>query len=176
MNSEAGKYARFEYERRFLVTDDGGWRSLVEPYSKHFEDKYLRDSRLRLRVSTDSDGDRRIIKLTKKYESESPYFQSITSIILTPGEYRTFAALDGFRIAKRRHYHNHRGRIFSIDVFEDELSGLILCETEAASLDELMAVEFPGYAKIEVTEDGFFSGGNLCRTTAAELKRKLSAF
>lgn len=66
--------------------------------------------------------------------------------------------------------------MFSIDVFEGELEGLVLCETEAAGLAELMAVEPPAYAKQEVTEDPFFTGGNLCRTTRADLLRKLSTF
>jgi CYTH domain-containing protein len=176
MNEEATKYSRFEFERRFLVSTDARWTDLVEPYAKTFEDKYLRNSRLRLRVLSDSDSDRRLIKLTKKYESDSPYFQLISSIILSPDEYRTFDRLEGDRLRKKRYYHHYRGRVFSIDVFEDELDGLILSETEAASIDELMSAELPAYAKYEVTEDSFFNGGNLCRTTPAELKRKLSAF
>jgi CYTH domain-containing protein len=176
MNEEATKYSRFEYERRFLVSTGAQWTDLIEPYSKNLEDKYLRKSRFRLRTLTDSDSNRRLIKLTKKYESDSPYFQLISSIILSPEEYRMFDALAGNRLRKKRRYHNYSGRMFSIDVFEDELDGLVLCETEAASLEELMAAEFPGYAKHEVTEDNFFNGGNLCRTTQAELKRKLSFY
>jgi CYTH domain-containing protein len=66
--------------------------------------------------------------------------------------------------------------VFSIDVFEGELEGLVLCETEADGLDELMAIESPAYVQHEVTEDLFFTGGNLCRTTRADLLRKLSTF
>jgi CYTH domain-containing protein len=66
--------------------------------------------------------------------------------------------------------------VFSIDVFEGELDGLILCETEAEGLEELMAIQPPVYVRHEVTEDPFFAGGNLCRTPRAELLRKLSTF
>lgn len=149
---------------------------MVEPYSKSFEDKYLRNSRLRLRVLTDSDTGRRIIKLTKKLESDSPYFQTISRILLSPGEYEIFDTLPGDRLRKTRHYHVHQGRVFSIDVFEGELDGLILCETEAEGLEELMSIQPPAYVRHEVTEDPFFTGGNLCRTTRAELLRKLSSF
>src|SRR5262249_58806745 len=117
LNQET-KYTRVEYERRFLVSPQADWRSLVEPYSKTFEDKYLRHSRLRLRILTDSDTGRRLIKLTKKSESDSPYYQRISRILLSPSEYELLDGLEGDRLKKVRHYHNYRGRVFSIDVFE----------------------------------------------------------
>lgn len=176
MDIEEAKYTRVEYERRFLVSSGYDWRSAVESYSKSFEDKYLRDARLRLRILTDLDTGRRVIKLNKKYESDSPYFRAVSRILLTPEEHTLLDALEGNRLRKTRYYHNYRGRIFSVDVFESELEGLILCETEADGLEELMLAEPPDYARREVTEDPFFTGGNLCRTSRQELMRKLSAF
>lgn len=176
MNANDAKYTRVEYERRFLVPAQADWRSALEPYSKIFEDKYLRNTRLRLRILTDTDTGRRIVKLNKKAESPSPYFQTISRILLSPTEYQLFDGLAGDRLRKERHYHHHLGRVFSIDVFEGELDGLVLCETEAEGMEELMAAQFPAYAAHEVTEDAFFTGGNLCRTTRAELLRKLAAF
>jgi CYTH domain-containing protein len=173
MDTEESKYTRVEYERRFLVSTHSNWRSAVESYSKTFEDKYLRHARLRLRILTDSDTGRRIIKLTKKFESASAYFQTISRILLSPSEYQLLDGLEGDRIRKVRHYHNYHGRVFSIDVFEGELDGLILCEIETEGIEELMRAEPPAYVKYEVTEDAFFTGGNLCRTTRAELLRKL---
>ena len=172
MDIEEFKYSRVEYERRFLVSP-ADWKGVVEPYSKTFEDKYLRHARLRLRIMTDSDTGRRIIKLTKKFESTSPYFQTISRILLSPGEYQLLDGLEGDRLKKIRHYHNYLGRVFSIDVFEGELDGLVLCEVEAEGIEELMLAEPPAYAQYEVTEDAFFTGGNLCRTTRAGLSRKL---
>jgi CYTH domain-containing protein len=174
MNPEADKYSRIEYERRFLVAPDADWRRFVEPHSKTFEDKYLRDSRLRLRILTDSDTNRRLIKLTKKYESDSPYFQQITTIILSPAEYQTLEYLEGNRLRKTRYYHHYQNRVFSIDVFENELDGLLICEVESGSLDDLMSAEPPAYVWREVTEDLFFTGGNLCRMTKADLLNELS--
>jgi CYTH domain-containing protein len=174
MDIEELKYTRVEYERRFLVSPHSDWRSAVESYSKTFEDKYLCHARLRLRILTDSDTRRRIIKLTKKFESTSPYFQTISRILLSPSEYELLDDLEGDRLKKIRHYHNYCDQVFSVDVFEGELDGLVLCEVEAEGIEELMLVEPPPYVKYEVTEDTFFTGGNLCRTTRAELLRKLS--
>ncbi len=174
--SEETKYTRIEHERRFLVSPQAGWRSLVESYSKTFEDKYLRDTRLRLRILTDSDTGRRLLKLNKKFESTSPYFRTVSRILLSPSEYELFDDLAGYRLKKVRYYHHDRGRVFSIDVFAGELAGLVLCETEAEGLEELMAVVPPAYVKQEVTADPFFTGGNLCQTTRTDLLRKLSTF
>jgi len=176
MDVEETKYTRVEYERRFLVPPHSEWQSTTEPYSKLFEDKYLRGTRLRLRILSDTDTGRRIIKLNKKSESPSPYFQTISRILLSPTEHKLFDGLEGDLLKKERHYHRHLGRVFSIDVFEGELEGLVLCETEADGLEDLMSAQFPIFATHEVTEDPFFTGGNLCRTTRAELLRKLAAF
>lgn len=176
MSAEDAKYTRIEYERRFIVPTRSDWRANIEPYSKIFEDKYLRNTRLRLRVLTDTDTGRRIIKLSKKAESPSPYFQTISRILLSPAEYELFDGLAGDRLKKERHYHRHLGRVFSIDAFKGELEGLFLCETEADGMEDLMSVQFPSFATHEVTEDSFFTGGNLCRTTRADLLRKLAAF
>lgn len=176
MNLDELKYSRVEYERRFLVSADADWKSAVESYSKSFEDKYLRDSRLRLRILTDSDTGRRVLKLNKKLESTSPQFRTVSRILLSPSEYNLLEGLEGDRMTKTRYYQNYRSRVFSIDVFAGELDGLVLCETEGDSLEHLMSAEPPSYARPEVTEDPFFEGGNLCRTTRADLMRKLSMF
>ena len=83
MSTDELKYTRVEYERRFLVSPYSDWRSAVEAYSKVFEDNYIRGTRLRLRVLTDSDTGRRVIKLTKEFESPSPYFRTISRILST---------------------------------------------------------------------------------------------
>ena len=167
------KYTRIEYERRFLVSPLADWKSRVEPYSKTFDDKYIHSTRLRLRVLVDSESGLRLIKLNKKIESTSPYFSTVSRILLSPTEYELLDRLEGERIKKVRYYHHHLGRIFSVDVFDGDLQGLVLCEIEADNLEELMMAEPPECVTHEVTEDAFFRGGNLCRTTRSELQHKL---
>lgn len=172
-DTEEAKYTRVEYERRFLVPPDVNWRRDVESYSKTFEDNYIRNSRLRLRILTDSDTGRRVFKLTRKSDSPSPYFRTVSRILLSPSEYKLLECLEGYRLNKTRYYHYWHGQVFSIDVFEDELAGLVLCETEADGLEDLMSAEAPPYARYEVTDDPFFDGGNLSRTTRTDLMAKL---
>lgn len=176
MTTKALKYPRVEYERRFLVAHNSKWRNYVESYSKRYEDSYLRQSRLRVRKLTDLDTGRQVIKLTKKFESPSPYFQTNSRIILSELEYNLFDKLESDDISKVRYYHNYENSLFSIDVFEGELTGLILCEHEAESLQDLMIVTPPDYVISEVTEDTFFTGGNLSRIKHTELMHKLSGY
>jgi CYTH domain-containing protein len=79
----------------------------------------------------------------------------------------------GRTITKRRYRLAHGGRGFGVDVFEGELAGLVLCEAEADSRAAVMALTFPPWAGREVTDDPFFTGGNLCTLSAADLAARL---
>jgi CYTH domain-containing protein len=164
------KYARIEYERRFLVDPNANWQRTAKPYSKRFEDRYLDCGRLRVRRLEDSDTGRVAFKLTKKYESDSMFAQPIVSIWLSPAEYEVLTSLPGRDLSKTRYYDEFLGRVFSIDVFRGKLDGLILCETESESADALGAACFPPYARWEVTENPFFAGGSLCRAERPEVE------
>lgn len=168
------KYARIEYERRFLVDPTLGWQRNVKPYSKLFEDRYLACGRLRLRRLEDSDTGRVAFKLTKKFESDSMFAQPVVSVWLSLPEYEALARLPGCGLTKRRYYEECDGLVFSIDVFHGELDGLILCETESESLDALCAACFPQYARWDVTEDRFFTGGSLCRAARSQVEAAIA--
>ncbi len=165
---------RIEDERKFLVAPDTDWRTTAKPYAKHIVDRYLSCGRLRLRQMTDTDNGKVAYKLTKKPGAISAYHQPIETLYLSESEYQTFLPLDGVDLTKTRHYHHANGQVFGIDVFEDELSGLVICEAEADSLEQLKAIAFPPYAGIEVTENPFFTGGTLCKASAADLARELA--
>ncbi len=87
MSNDGTEYTRTEYERRFLVGPGRTWVDRAEPVSRVLDDKYLRDTRLRLRIVTDSHSGQRTLKLTKKSESSSSYFTTISRILLSPQEY-----------------------------------------------------------------------------------------
>ncbi|HEV3332984.1 MAG TPA: hypothetical protein VG096_18480 [Bryobacteraceae bacterium] len=172
--AEAPKYARLENERRFLVDPDSGWQRNVKPYSKSLQDRYLDGGRLRLRRSQDSDTGRVAFKLTKKYESESSFSQPIVSVQLWLAEYEALASLPGRNLTKTRHYDEYEGCVFSIDVFQGGLAGLILCEPEAETPQALQEIRFPPYALWEVTEEAFFTGGSLCRGKRPEVEAAIA--
>jgi len=156
-------YTRMEYERRFLVDPASDWKRWTKPYSRRIEDRYLSCGRLRVRVMANLDEPRTIYKLTKKFESSLPSQQPVVNIYLSETEWQELKQLPGYDLIKIRHYHEYEGRVFSVDEFAGQLRGLVLCETEAGSAEELAAIQFPHYATTEVTSDPRFTGGELAK-------------
>jgi len=168
------KYARWENERRFLVREgDAGFLS-GKPYFRLIEDRYLSCGRLRLRKLSDFETGAVIHKLTKKYPSESALSQPIVSLFLSEGEHAALQALPGADLLKRRYYDEVDGRVFSVDVFEGTLAGLLLCSIETDTLEELERVTVPRYAGPDLTHDPFYCGGRLCVATREELEQALA--
>ncbi len=166
------KYARWEHERKFFVPP-----AATHPWMRtapwEVRDRYLDVGRMRLRAVTDTGSGEQTFKLCKKFSPESAYSQAIVNIYLSRDEYESLLQLPGRELNKRRFHDRFDGHTFGVDVFEAELDGLVLCEVEASSESELMGVEFPPYARVEVTEDLFFTGGSLCRASASELAHRL---
>jgi CYTH domain-containing protein len=144
---QAGKYARFELERRFLLDhlpgDSGPGKPMV--------DRYVEGSRLRLRQAGSE------YKLSQKEAHAPPDFAvtTITTIYLSPEEFEIVSVLPGRELCKRRY---HLGP-YSIDVFEGSLEGLILAERSYASEEEMRADAPPEFAVREVSDDVRYTGG-----------------
>jgi CYTH domain-containing protein len=150
--SPAGKYARFELERRFLVDrlpDGLGEGHLIV-------DRYIAGSSLRLRRVESRPPQ---YKLTQKQAPVPPDYATttITNIYLSAAEYELLTVLPGQELRKRR----HRLGQYSIDVFEGELEGLILAEASFTSEGEMRTHAAPGFAVREVSADIRYTGGRL---------------
>jgi CYTH domain-containing protein len=179
MSQHAGKYARFEFERRFLVEHlpEGidqrrGW---------HITDRYIKDTQLRLRrMEPIHEGDT-IFKLGQKQVPSPPDFgrMTITNIYLSPDEYTVLADLEALELHKRRYSFAHNARIFSIDVFEEKLVGLVLAETGFDTVEEMdQPLDLPSWVGHEMSKDSRFTGGALASLSpeeAAELLRQMAA-
>jgi CYTH domain-containing protein len=154
----AGKYARWELERRFLcsrvpetASEAPGWDVV---------DRYLPGSRLRLRRMDALDGSETIFKLGKKEVPAPPDFarMTITTIYLSADEYEQLAALPANVLHKRRYRIEEGGRLWSVDVFDD---GLVLVETEVETATEQF--ELPDWVERDVSDDERYTGGQLAR-------------
>ena len=170
-----GKYACLETERRYLLKKfpDGllentnGWL---------ITDRYFPNTRLRLRHMKSVSGTENIYKLTQKYRSETQnaYETTITNLYLTEEEYNYLESLEGGIIQKKRYPYSVQNHNFSIDVFEGRHQGLILAEMEFEGRSELGEVDLPLFALKDVTDDPFFTGGNLVTMTDEEFRQGLS--
>lgn len=162
------KYAKLENERRFLVYPARAPSVEGLPH-RLIEDRYIDGARLRLRMAAHSVTGARDLKLCKKYGSDDPLSEPIVNIYLSAEEYAVLAVLPATVIVKRRYLVDGCG----LNIFYGELSGLILCEKEAPSREAASALVMPDWVGREVTADGFFTGGQLSRVSASELRARL---
>ncbi len=147
---QAGKYARYELERRWLLDrlPDGADAGSL------FVDRYIEGTRLRLRRAEPPHSQ---YKLSQKEAPGPPDYAVtvITTVYLTSEEYDVFATLPARELRKRRH---HLGR-YSVDVFEGPLAGLVLAEAEFPSEEEMTAHPGPDFAVRDVSNDVRYTGG-----------------
>jgi CYTH domain-containing protein len=170
-----GKYACLEVERRYwlnkipdgLLGDLNGWL---------ITDRYFPYTRLRLRHLKSVSGNENIYKLTQKYRSETQnaYETTITNIYLSQAEYDHLEALEAMTLKKKRYLYSVQNYSFSIDVFEGRHQGLILAEMELEKKAEADEFVLPSFVLKDVTEDPFFTGGNLVTMTDEEFRQGLS--
>ena len=170
-----GKYACLEVEYRYLlskVSDD-----LLD--SKKYwliTDRYLPNTRLRLRHMKSVADNENIYKLTQKYrtETQNAYETTITNIYLSETEYKYLESLEAKILKKKRYPYKAQNYSFSIDVFEGRHKGLILAEMELENKAEVGEFVLPSFVLKDVTDDPFFTGGNLIALTDEEFRQGLS--
>ncbi|MFC3078953.1 hypothetical protein ACFODL_12715 [Phenylobacterium terrae] len=165
------KYAVLENERRFLVRPQAV-EALAISRRRLIEDRYLSGGRMRLRAITDEASGAREFKLCKKYGSADAVSEPIVNIYLSEAEHAAFAILPGAYVVKRRCSVDHAGRAFSLDLFLGRLEGLAICEAEAATREDVLALAFPPWAAVEITAEPFFAGGNLAVAAPADVRRR----
>lgn len=163
MEAGTGKYARIERERRFLLA---GPPPELPAAGRRITDRYVRGTRVRLRRAEREDAPAEL-KLTQKIPAgrPGPVRGLITTAYLSPAEYEVFRALAADVLSKTRYSLPPLG----VDVFEGELAGLVLAESEFDSDAEADAFVLPPLALAEVTDDPRFSGGRLAVACRAEL-------
>jgi CYTH domain-containing protein len=178
MSGPAGKYARFELERRFLVdhlperkAQDQGWR---------ITDRYINKTRLRLRRMEPLAGGEAVLKLGQKEVPSPPDFSrmTITNIYLSPDEYEVFAVLPARELRKTRYSLEDAGCTYGVDVFDGPLAGLILAEVGFETIGRMNEQwHLPPWVLREVSDDLRFTGGvlaGLAQDEATTLIRQIS--
>ncbi len=163
-----GRFAQLEREQRWLLSRVP--EQLKDPVE--IRDHYLTRTRLRLRRMR-SNGTV-VWKLAQKVrlDESSPERVKLTNFYLDEDEYLRLSQLEAELLVKTRWHWNVNGHALSVDVFGNDLAGLILAELELEPEEDNIAA--PPFAVIDVTLDDRFSGGALAALdsqSAAELKR-----
>ena len=171
----AGKYARVERERRYLLRELPRGLKLSDPHAQ-ITDNYLTGTRLRLRKVRTPETNEWKLKLTQKACPAPPDFSRtlITNLYLSPYEYEVLSVFEGNEIRKNRYPFEHEGRRYSVDVFLGDLRGLILAETDFDTDEELDSFPLPAFALLDVTREEVFTGARLVELTAEDLRAELA--
>jgi CYTH domain-containing protein len=163
------KYTRAEWERRFLLARFPAEADVIR--IRRITDYYIENTRLRLREQSEAEN-QTIFKLTQKLEEETGTARQdlVTTIYVTLEEFLVLTKLPA-KILKKTRYSVPP---FGIDVFEGELSGLVLAEAEFNSAAQATALVLPPFVVQEVTHDHRFTGGSLVRASRQDLQQLLA--
>jgi CYTH domain-containing protein len=156
------KYAHIERERRWLV-DPAELPDLNGAAFILIQDRYIDNSRMRLRRMTDSKSGLTALKLSKKYECADHLARPIVTTYLTQVEFNILESLPSQALSKRRFKIEVDGCEFSYDCFLDNLAGLHIAEIEWPDDAGLRALSAPVWATRDVSEDKRYQGGSLVR-------------
>lgn len=144
------KYALLEIERRWLV-DLTKVDALEQCRVRYIEDRYIHDTRLRLR-RIEEEGKKPEYKLCKKYGKTGDWAEPITNLYLAENEYLNLAQLPAAVVDKRRYSLSEGG----IDVYD--LEGVSVFEIEFNTLEEANVYVPPAFVLEEITNVEEYSG------------------
>lgn len=156
------KYARVERERRFLL--DELPPSVHDGEFERLKDLYVHGTDTRVRRVEKPNGDVLVIKLGQKMPDpdapDDPSRRYMSTIYLNEGSGSIYESLPGYLSQKRRYLLAEQGWTFAIDVYERPASveGLIICEVECETDEQLARITKPEWAVREITDDSCFSG------------------
>jgi len=157
------RYAKPEYERRFLL--DELPNGLVAPV--RMRDRYLSDTRLRLRRIETMDGETIELKLGHKWrpDPDDPRVILHTSVYLDENEHRLISSLPGDDLVKVRHRVSGEPN-WAIDRYESPNEGVVILEINFVDVEEAGAFDPPGFVSGDVTGEARYTGSGMARRTA----------
>ncbi len=119
-----------------------------------------------------------VCEMTKKRRvDENDSSKQIESTIELDGdEYAALVVAPGRRVVKRRYLFPFAGRTAEVDVFLEDLSGLVLVDFEFDNESDKDSFVMPDFCLADVTEEDFIAGGIICGKSYADIQDKLNGF
>ena len=168
-----GRYAKCEYERRWLLATLPKGLNAAQPWAR-ITDHYLEGTRFRVRERIALQSGDVVWKLTHKFPEQHGAHDRvvITNNYLTREEYDRFRRLPGRELVKHRWMVEHDAVRYGVDAFVGALAGLILVEREYETHEALLGSSPPPpFEGVEVTDRIEFTGGALAGKTFPEVRR-----
>lgn len=118
-------------------------------------------------------------EITKKVriEASDASAQEEQTMSLSADEYAALSQVEGKKLRKIRYeYSNGESLVAEIDIFQDDLSGLVVIDFEFDSGEEKDAFSMPDFCLADVTQEDFVAGGMLCGKKYADIESDLARF
>jgi len=98
------------------------------------------------------------------------------TIKLSESEFRSMEKADGKKVRKIRYYYQYDGHMGELDVFQDDLKGLILADFEFKGTDIKDSHVMPPFCLADVTQSDFTAGGLLAGKSYSDIEEKLKIY
>jgi CYTH domain-containing protein len=163
-----------ELEKTYLARYLPG--GLEKCRSKEIIDIYIPGSSRHPKIRIRKCGNK--LELTKKepVSSNDASNQIEHTINLTAEEYAELSRLKGKRLRKIRYFYAYGGSVAEIDIFKDDLDGLVLVDFEFPNAAEKDRFQIPDFCLVDVTQEEFVAGGKLCGARYSEIEPLLAKF
>lgn len=98
------------------------------------------------------------------------------TINLTAEEYAAFSTVPSKKLAKRRYYVIIEGHNAEVDVYHDDLAGLVIIDFEFDSESAMAQFVQPAVCLVDVTQESFAAAGKLAGETYEEISEILQSY
>lgn len=116
-------------------------------------------------------------EMTKKIMIDNdPSRHKEHNIELTEEEFLALSNIDGKKLRKIRYYYDYKDRIAEIDIFQDDLSGLVLVDFEFNETENINDFKMPDFCLTDMTTEDCIAGGILCGKSYKDIEGKLKEF
>lgn len=160
-----------ELEKTYLLATLPAWLSSY-PH-KDLLDIYIPVDSDHPHVRIRKNGDSMVIMKKELTDPNDLSSQNESVIHLAKDEFDALSQIAGKRIHKHRYYVPYQNLTLEVDVFQDDLRGLILMDAEFP--DERTKKQFimPDFCLCEVTQDVSFAGWILCGKNYTDIQNHL---
>ena len=151
-------------------------KGLAKCDSKQIVDIYLPANRIHPVLRLRQNGAK--YELTKKtpVANNDASRQREQTIVLDGAEFQQLNQLTGKRVSKIRYFYKSGKFTAEIDVFQEDLKGLVLVDFEFSSSAEKEAFVPPDFCLADVTAETFVAGGMICGKKYSDLAVALNKF
>ncbi|OGD09677.1 hypothetical protein A2397_03245 [Candidatus Amesbacteria bacterium RIFOXYB1_FULL_44_23] len=149
---------------------------LLKSENKELLDIYIPKSAIHPRLRIRQKGSKyEITKKTPLVAGDASQHTEQT-ILLEQAEFKALAQTTGKKIHKTRYFYKIDKHSAEIDVFSDDLEGLVLVDFEFSTVEEMNRFKIPDFCLADVTQEEFIAGGMLCGKKYSDIEEQLSRF